>query len=95
MATEGETPTARGSDERKKGTPIDVTPMPPLPMPGIHVGMPTGLPGRVLWWGGLAALVAFDVVDWPVAALVGAGSWVAEQYAKAAQHEALERQVAR
>lgn len=47
--------------------------------------MPKGTAGRVLWWGGLAAVAAFGVVDWPVAVLVGAGSWVAEQYAKQAQ----------
>jgi hypothetical protein len=57
---------------------------PRLPLPGMPVDMPTGTAGRVLWWGGLAALAAFDVVEWPVAILVGAGSWVAEQYAKAA-----------
>jgi hypothetical protein len=65
-----------------------------LPVPGIHVGMPTGTPGRVLWWGGLAALAAFEIVDWPVAVLVGAGSWVAEQYAKAAQSQRAERRQA-
>lgn len=50
---------------------------------GLHmpaVRMPSGTAGRVLWWGGLAAVAAFGVVDWPVAA----GSWVAEQHAKAA-----------
>jgi hypothetical protein len=61
-------------------------PVPGLPVHGVHVAMPTGTTGRVLWWGGLAAVAAFGVVDWPVAVLVGAGSWVAEQYAKAAQH---------
>ena len=67
-------------EERKDGG------MPRLPLPGIGmpVAMPTGLPGRALWWGGLAALAAFEVVDWPVAVLVGAGEWVAEQYAKSA-----------
>lgn len=84
--TEAEIP-ERGS-EQEKGTPVTAR-RPELPLPGMHIGMPTGLPGRVLWWGGLAALAAFDVVDWPVAVLVGAGSWVAEQYAKeAAQHQA-------
>jgi hypothetical protein len=91
MATEADTPTARG-DERKKGTPVSVAYRPQLPLPGIHVGMPTGLPGRVLWWGGLAALAAFDVVEWPVAVLVGAGSWVAEEFAKAAREQASRRQ---
>ena len=62
--------------------------MPRLPLPRMPIEMPTGTPGRVLWWGGLAALAAFEVVEWPVAVIVGAGSWVAEQYAKAdtAQH---------
>jgi hypothetical protein len=56
----------------------------PLPGIGMPVAMPAGLPGRALWWGGLAALAAFEVVEWPVAVLVGAGEWVAEQYAKSA-----------
>lgn len=56
----------------------------PLPGAGLAAAMPTGKPGRVLWWGGLAALAAFDIVEWPVAVIVGAGEWVAEQYAKAA-----------
>ncbi len=58
-------------------------PVPHVPAP--HVSMPTGTTGRVLWWGGLAAVAAFGVVDWPVAALVAAGSWVAEQYARQGQ----------
>ena len=46
-----------------------------------------GLPGvirpdrpngqRLLYYGGLGALAAFGVVDWPVAAAIGAGVWVA------------------
>ena len=58
---------------------------PHLPATGVHLRMPTGTAGRVLWWGGLATAAAVGIVDWPVAALIGAGSWVAEQYAKAAQ----------
>jgi hypothetical protein len=76
-----QTPAAPEGEERKEHGELH---MPRLPLPGMPVSMPTGLPGRVLWWGGLAALAAFDIVDWPVAVLVGAGSWVAEQYAKAA-----------
>jgi len=82
-ATEAETATASGG-EPKQGTPAAARHGARLPLPGIHIGMPTGMPGRVLWWGGLAAVAAFDVVEWPVAVLVGAGSWVAEQHAKAA-----------
>lgn len=47
--------------------------------------MPQGTAGRVVWWGGLATVAAFGIVDWPVAALVGAGVWVAEQRSR--QHE--------
>jgi hypothetical protein len=82
-AAEAETP-KREKEKEKESTLVTPRRGPELPLPGMHVGMPTGLPGRVLWWGGLAALAAFDVVDWPVAVLVGAGSWVAEQYAKEA-----------
>ncbi|MGE5765017.1 MAG: hypothetical protein ACM3ZF_14415 [Mycobacterium leprae] len=57
--------------------------VPHVPVPRIHT--PTGRTGRVLWWGGLAAVAAAGVVDWPVAALVAAGSCVAEQYAKTGQ----------
>jgi hypothetical protein len=82
--TEAETATAGGGGEPKRGSRVAVRRGPRLPLPGIHIGMPRGMPGRVLWWGGLAAIAAFDVVEWPVAVLVGAESWVAEQYAKAA-----------
>lgn len=65
--------------------------LPSVPVPHVHVAMPTGTAGRVLWWGGLATVAALGVVDWPVAVLVGAGSWVAEQYAKASQRPEGER----
>jgi hypothetical protein len=89
-ATEAETATEPGG-EPKQGTPVAARHGPQLPLPGIPIRMPTGMPGRVLWWGGLAAVVAFDVVEWPVAVLVGAGSWVAEQYAKAAASQQISR----
>jgi len=54
--------------------------MPSISVP--HVRLPAGTAGNVLWWGGLAAVAAFGVVDWPVAALIAAGTWVAEQHAK-------------
>lgn len=78
----------RKEEERKEqGT----AHMPRLPLPGMPAGMTTGTAGRVLWWGGLAALAAFDIVEWPVALLVGAGSWIAEQYAKAAEGQRAEQ----
>ena len=86
MASEQETTSAApaGDGQRKEQGGLH---MPRLPLPGMPVGMPTGTAGRVLWWGGLAALAAIEVVDWPVAVLIGAGSWVTEQYAKASAAE--------
>lgn len=91
------TSAAAGSSPRsseKKATQASGRHLPGVPVPGVHVAMPTGTAGRVLWWGGLAAVAAFGVVDWPVAVLVGAGSWVAEQYAKAAQRPGGDREEA-
>ena len=74
--------TSPGEEQQAHRTPS----MPRLPIPGMSgmPSMPTGTAGRALWWGGLAALAAFDIVEWPVALVVGTGSWVAEQFAKAA-----------
>jgi hypothetical protein len=36
----------------------------------------------MLWWGGLAALAAIEIIEWPVALVVGAGSFVAERLAR-------------
>jgi hypothetical protein len=44
--------------------------------------MPASLPKRALWWGGLAALAVAGVVEWPVAAVVGAGTYVAERLSR-------------
>jgi hypothetical protein len=50
-----------------------------------HVSVPyVSLPrssGRYLWWGGLAGAAVLGVLDWPVAAAVAVGSYVAEQRA--------------
>ena len=45
------------------------------------------LPSRemTLWFGGLAALAAFSVIDWPVAAAIGAGTVVAKRLGGSAQ----------
>jgi hypothetical protein len=54
--------------------------MPSLSVPRIR--LPAGRAGTVLWWGGLATVAALGVVDWPVAALIAAGTWVADQHAR-------------
>jgi hypothetical protein len=61
----------------------------PLPMPGLLANVD---PKRVLWWGGLAALAAVEVIDWPVAAVVGAGSYVAERWARQAAQRDMRQQ---
>ena len=61
--------------------------MPRIAMPGLT--LPSGRTGTFLWWGGLAAVAALGVVDWPVAALIGAGTWVAERHARQAASAAV------
>jgi hypothetical protein len=51
----------------------------PMPVPGLPFGIE---PKKALWWGGLAALAAVEVIEWPVAVVVGVGSWVAERWAR-------------
>ena len=36
-------------------------------------------PQRAAYYGGLAALAAFSVIDWPVAAVIGIGTEIARQ----------------
>ncbi|WP_090947188.1 hypothetical protein [Nonomuraea jiangxiensis] len=36
-------------------------------------------PDHLVYYGGLAALAAFEVIEWPVAAAIGAGLVVAER----------------
>jgi hypothetical protein len=50
-----------------------------------HLRMPGGTAGTVMWWGGLATVAALGIVDWPVAALIAAGTWVADQHLKQAR----------
>lgn len=39
-------------------------------------------PKRVLWLGGLVGLGVIGLLEWPVVAAVGVGSYVAERFAK-------------
>lgn len=36
-------------------------------------------PERMLYYGGLAAIAAFGVIDWPIAAAIGAGTMIAQR----------------
>lgn len=87
-APQGETQTRHGG-KGAQGTTI------PIPVPEIHtkrVSVPgkmgqarrtmTGQlrpSGRLLFYGGLVAVAAFGVIDWPVAAAVGIGTVVARR----------------
>jgi hypothetical protein len=56
-----------------------------MPMPAaVRERLPEVTPGRVLWWGGLAALAATELISWPVAGVVAAGVYVADRRAKSA-----------
>jgi hypothetical protein len=70
----------------------------PSATPGpVRMAVP-GMPGlvpdpkRLLWWGGLAALAALEVIEWPVAVVVAAGSYVAERMARQDVRRDSERQ---
>lgn len=77
----GQVPAQRGSQPRSRSGGIAI-PRPPVPrMPGIS----SGTARNVIWWGGLAAVAALGIVEWPVAAVVAAGTWVAGQQARGAR----------
>jgi len=52
---------------------------PSLPLPGLPFSVE---PKRLLWYGGLAALATVGVLEWPVAAVVGVGSYLTERMAR-------------
>lgn len=52
---------------------------PSLPLPGLPFGIDSK---RLLWYGGLAGLAAVGILEWPVAAVVGVGTYVAERMAR-------------
>lgn len=49
-----------------------------VPLPG----MGSVDPLRLLWLGGLAALATVEIIEWPVALALGAGSYIAERLAR-------------
>ncbi|MEQ4206718.1 hypothetical protein [Actinopolymorpha sp. B9G3] len=59
--------------------------MPRMQVPRMPDGKPNGRAGQMLWYGGLAAVAAMGVVEWPVAAVVAAGSYVVDRRMKAAR----------
>lgn len=76
-AAEEDTSTHRDATPSTPSTPS--VPSLPLPLPGLPFGID---PKRLLWYGGLAALATVGVLEWPVAAVVGVGSYVTERMAR-------------
>ena len=72
--------------------PVPNVPLPRVPLPSQHdviVGavhasniVRENRPSadQLLYYGGLGALAAFGVVDWPVAAAIGTGVWIARRH---------------
>jgi hypothetical protein len=64
-----------------------------VPVPHVPDAVRSRLPepttNRVVWYGGLAGLAALGVIDWPVAGVVAAGTYVATRRAKSAMEEEL------
>ena len=58
--------------------------MPHLSMPRPPVSMDDRA-GKALWYGGLAAVAVLGVVEWPVAAVVAAGTYVVERRTREAR----------
>ena len=55
-----------------------------LRLPGLG-NLPLPPTSQLLWLGGLGALAAFEVIEWPVALVVAAATYVAEQQAKSSR----------
>lgn len=61
-----------------------------VPLPGVGNVDPL----RLLWLGGLAALATIEIIEWPVALTLGAGSFIAERLARQEAREDIRRDLA-
>ncbi|MEV5710339.1 hypothetical protein [Actinoallomurus sp. NPDC052274] len=43
-------------------------------------------PEKLIYYAGLGLLAAFEVVEWPVALVIGAGHWLADQQHRRVLH---------
>ncbi|MEZ2391001.1 hypothetical protein AB6813_15945 [bacterium RCC_150] len=71
--------TASGSAQDGGGTTITI--------PSLQSMIPAAdafEPKHLLWFGGLAVAGVIGVLEWPVVAAVGVGSYVAERFARSA-----------
>lgn len=88
--TATEAPSEERGDERR-GAARPSIPIPHLTLPGLgvwHIPVPRAsrggrVAGDLLVIGGLVAVAALGVIEWPVAAVVGAGVFIAERRAAA------------
>lgn len=85
--TEQRATTARG---RAASPPRDAGPvaaMRAIEMNSIRLNLPLGIgfvtlpaPQRLAWYGGLAAIAAFGLIDWPIAAVLALGHLLSEDH---------------
>lgn len=67
---------------------VSHVPVPHMRLPvsdAVRSRLPEPTTNRVLWFGGLAGLAALGVIEWPVAGVVAAGTYVAARWARAAE----------
>ena len=63
-------------------------PTPPMRLPRLPQPSGDHRVGQMLWYGGLATVTVLGIVEWPVAAVVAAGSYLLDRRLKAVQESA-------
>jgi hypothetical protein len=79
---------ARGRSAAESAPAPDTASGPAVQMAGLRLPLPEALVNgstgkRLIWLGGLGAMATIGLLEWPVAVAVGAGSFVAERFARA------------
>lgn len=81
QTNEGAASAGMGAPAAGQQAQVTLPALPPIPslsqLPPVTIE-----PKRLLWLGGLAALGVVGVLEWPVVAVVGVGSYVAERFAR-------------
>lgn len=70
----------------RMGLPHVPTPRVPVPE-AVSSRLPKSNKEKLVWFGGLAGMAALGVINWPVAGVVAAGTFIAERGAKVAVRE--------
>ena len=76
-------PSVRVTHVQLPRRPHVTVPVPHVEVPAAARRSVQGRRGMLLWWAGLAGAAAVGVLEWPVAAAVGVGTYVAERVSRA------------